>query len=108
MVEALGGFGACVERVEELGPALDAAFARGKPACVNVKIAQQRLPQGRDQRLSPRVELRFVTPELPRLDEIDSEVLACAVWSDARPSHGVAGLCDWRLGGRISDLSGGA
>jgi hypothetical protein len=50
------------------------------------------------------VELRFVTPELARLDEIDSEVLACSVWSDARPSHGVAGLCDWRLGGRLSDL----
>jgi Cytosol aminopeptidase family, N-terminal domain len=50
------------------------------------------------------VELRFVTPELARLDEIDCEVLACSVWSDARPSHGLAGLCDWRLGGRISDL----
>jgi hypothetical protein len=50
------------------------------------------------------VELRFITPELARLDEIDSEVLACSVWSDARPSHGLAGLCDWRLGGRVSDL----
>jgi hypothetical protein len=50
------------------------------------------------------VELRFVTPELARLDEIDSEVLACTVWEDARPSHGLAGLCDWRLGGRIADL----
>jgi hypothetical protein len=50
------------------------------------------------------VELRFVTPELSRLDEIDSEVLACAVWSDVRPSHGLAGLCDWRLAGRISLL----
>ena len=52
------------------------------------------------------MELRFVTPELARLDEIDSEVLACSVWSDARPSHGLAGLCDWRLGGRISELEG--
>jgi hypothetical protein len=50
------------------------------------------------------VDLRFVTPELARLDEIDGEVLACTVWSDIRPSHGVAGLCDFRLGGRISDL----
>jgi acetolactate synthase-1/2/3 large subunit len=39
VVEALGGFGAYVERTEDLGPALDAAFASGKPACVNVKIA---------------------------------------------------------------------
>lgn len=50
------------------------------------------------------MELRFVTPELARLDEIDSEVLACTVWSDARPPHGLAGLCDWRLGGRVSEL----
>lgn len=50
------------------------------------------------------MELRFVTPELARLDEIDCEVLACTVWSDARPSHGVAGLCDFRLAGRISSL----
>lgn len=50
------------------------------------------------------MELRFVTPELARLDEIDSEVLACAVWSDTRPAHGLAGLCDWRLAGRISEL----
>jgi hypothetical protein len=50
------------------------------------------------------VELRFITPELARLDEIDSEILACTVWSDARPSHGLAGLCDWRLAGRLSDL----
>lgn len=50
------------------------------------------------------MELRFVAPELARLDELDSEVLACSVWSDARPSHGLAGLCDWRLGGRVSDL----
>lgn len=40
VVEALGGFGAYVETVDELGPALDAAFASGKPACVNVKIAK--------------------------------------------------------------------
>ncbi len=50
------------------------------------------------------MELRFVSPELARLDEIDSEVLACSVWSDVRPSHGLAGLCDWRLGGRLSEL----
>ena len=39
VVEALGGFGAYVERAEDIGPALDAAFASGLPACVNVKIA---------------------------------------------------------------------
>ncbi|HEU4405173.1 MAG TPA: thiamine pyrophosphate-binding protein [Polyangiaceae bacterium] len=46
VVEALGGFGAYVERFEELGPALDAAFASGKPACVNVKIARSDFRKG--------------------------------------------------------------
>ena len=38
MVEALGGFGICVERPEDVRPALEAAFASGKTACVNVKV----------------------------------------------------------------------
>jgi acetolactate synthase I/II/III large subunit len=46
VVEAVGGFGAWVEKVEELGPALDAAFASGKPACVNVKIAKSDFRKG--------------------------------------------------------------
>jgi len=40
VVEAVGGFGAYVQTVAELGPALDAAMQSGKPACVNVKIAE--------------------------------------------------------------------
>jgi hypothetical protein len=50
------------------------------------------------------VELRFVNPELSSLDDLDTEILACAVWTDARPMHGVAGLCDWRLAGGLSAL----
>jgi hypothetical protein len=50
------------------------------------------------------MELRFVNAELASLDELDTEILACAVWSDARPVHGVAGLCDWRLSGGVSAL----
>jgi acetolactate synthase-1/2/3 large subunit len=46
VVEALGGFGAYVETVEELGPALDAAFASGKPALVNVRIASSDFRKG--------------------------------------------------------------
>jgi acetolactate synthase-1/2/3 large subunit len=38
MVETLGGFGICVEKPEEIRPALEAAFASGKTACVNVKV----------------------------------------------------------------------
>jgi len=36
MVEALGGYGELVERPEDIRPAIDRAFASGKPACVNV------------------------------------------------------------------------
>lgn len=50
------------------------------------------------------MELRFVNPALTSLDELDTEILACCVWSDARPVHGVAGLCDWRLAGGLSSL----
>lgn len=50
------------------------------------------------------MELRFCPPSLASLDELDSEVLACAVFADARPSHGLAGIVDWRLGGRLSEL----
>lgn len=50
------------------------------------------------------MELRFVHPSLTHIDDLESEVLMCSVWSDTRPSHGVAGLCDFRLGGWISSL----
>jgi len=46
IVEAVGGFGAWVEKIEDLGPALDAAFASKKAACVNVKIAKSDFRKG--------------------------------------------------------------
>ena len=46
VVEACGGFGAYVEKIEELGPALDKAFAAKVPACVNVKIAKSDFRKG--------------------------------------------------------------
>jgi acetolactate synthase-1/2/3 large subunit len=36
MVAALGGYGELVERPEDIRPALERAFASGKPACINV------------------------------------------------------------------------
>jgi acetolactate synthase-1/2/3 large subunit len=46
VVEACGGRGFWVERIEDLGPALDEAFACKKPACVNVKIAASDFRKG--------------------------------------------------------------
>jgi acetolactate synthase-1/2/3 large subunit len=36
VVEALGGHGELVDRPDQIGPALERAFASGLPACVNV------------------------------------------------------------------------
>ncbi len=41
VVEALGGYGEFVERPEEIAPALQRMRECGKPACVNVHIAEQ-------------------------------------------------------------------
>jgi acetolactate synthase-1/2/3 large subunit len=46
VVEACGGVGYWVEKIEDLGPALDMAFAAKKPACVNVKIAKSDFRKG--------------------------------------------------------------
>ena len=46
IVDACGGRGFWVERIEDLGPALDEAFSCGKPSCVNVKIAKSDFRKG--------------------------------------------------------------
>ena len=38
MVEALGGYGEYVDKIEDIKPALSRAFASGKPACINVEV----------------------------------------------------------------------
>jgi hypothetical protein len=50
------------------------------------------------------MDLHFISPLLEELDGLESEVLACTVWEDVRPCDGVAGLCDWRLAGKVSGL----
>lgn len=50
-------------------------------------------------------EVRFVAPDLRRLDEVDADVVACGVFEDERPFGGLAGLLDWRLAGRLSKLA---
>jgi acetolactate synthase-1/2/3 large subunit len=40
MVEALGGYGEFVDRPDQIRPALERAAASGKPALVNVHIAE--------------------------------------------------------------------
>lgn len=50
------------------------------------------------------MDLRFTTPDLVALDQSGTELLVACITSDERPPHGVAGLVDWRLAGRLSKL----
>src|SRR5688572_2356614 len=50
------------------------------------------------------MDLRFTQPDLRKLDLTGTEVLVCSLVPGERPPRGVAGLCDYRLGGRISGL----
>jgi hypothetical protein len=50
------------------------------------------------------LDLRFTTPELRKLDLVGTEVIVSTLASDERPPHGVTGLLDFRLAGRISRL----
>lgn len=50
------------------------------------------------------MRLQFVSPLLHELDELEVETLVGYLWEDVRPAPGVAGLCDFRLGGRVSRL----
>lgn len=48
------------------------------------------------------MELRFVPPDLRRLDEVGTEIIACGFFEDERPPHGTLGLIDWRMAGWLS------
>ena len=50
------------------------------------------------------MDLRFATPELRKLDLLGTEVIVSTLASDERPPHGLTGLLDFRLAGRISRL----
>lgn len=50
------------------------------------------------------MDVRFVTPDLRRLDELKSEALALPFFEDERPLRGALGLVDWRLSGQLSKL----
>jgi len=50
------------------------------------------------------LELRFTTPDLRKLDLLGTEVVVSTVAADERPPHGVTGLLDFRLAGKISRL----
>ncbi|HEU4411094.1 MAG TPA: M17 family peptidase N-terminal domain-containing protein [Polyangiaceae bacterium] len=50
------------------------------------------------------MELRFLNPDLRPLDGHPTEVLVGNLFAGERPPRGVAGLVNWRLGGRVDGL----
>lgn len=50
------------------------------------------------------MDLRYTIPSLRQLDLLGSEILVAGLAEDERPPHGLAGLVDWRLAGRVSAL----
>lgn len=49
--------------------------------------------------------VHFAAAELARIDGLDpAPALVLSLFTDERPLRGVAGLADWRLGGRLSRL----
>lgn len=50
------------------------------------------------------MELRFVPPDLRKLDLFVSEVLAFSLFEGERPPLGTAGLVDYRMAGQVSRL----
>ena len=48
-------------------------------------------------------DVRFVEPTLAGLDSVHADVVVVLLPEDERPLRGVAGLIDWRGGGRVSE-----
>jgi hypothetical protein len=50
------------------------------------------------------VDLRYVPLSLKAMDELRSELCVLSFFEDERPLRAAAGLCDWRLCGRLSRM----
>jgi hypothetical protein len=50
------------------------------------------------------VKLSILAADLAKWDEADRDTLLLPIFEDERPLRGAAGLCDWRLNGRLSRL----
>ena len=50
------------------------------------------------------MDIRFVPPDLRRLDTSKGEAMSLPLFSDERPLRGALGLADWRLSGLLSRL----
>ncbi len=51
-----------------------------------------------------RLRIGAALVDLPLLDRIELDALVLGVFAEDRPLKGTAGLCDWRLNGRLSAM----
>ena len=96
VVEALGGHGEYCTRPEDSRPALERAFASGKPACINVGSGATRPSQGQHVRLAATARgpgLGPVRRDAPPAD-IRSRTRSAAGWR--RPARDLRGRADRR------------
>jgi acetolactate synthase-1/2/3 large subunit len=70
---AFGGFGARAAKLEEIGPAVQAALASGRPSCVNVRI---------DGDIINPVTARMVGVALPPAGKTPEKATAMSAESD--------------------------
>jgi hypothetical protein len=50
------------------------------------------------------MKVQLVKPDLHQIDHLNVDTFAITVFEDQRPPKGLAGLVDWRLCGRMSNL----
>lgn len=50
------------------------------------------------------MKIQFVKPDLHQIDHVAAETFVVTVFEDERPPKGLAGLLDWRLSGRLSQM----
>jgi hypothetical protein len=50
------------------------------------------------------MKINFVKPDLHQFDRVTADTFVVSLFEDEKPPHGVAGLLDWRLCGRLSRL----
>lgn len=50
------------------------------------------------------MKIQFVKPDLHQIDRMKADTFVASIFEEDKPPRGLAGLLDWRLCGRVSDL----
>jgi len=50
------------------------------------------------------MKIQFIRPDLHQIDRTTADTIAVCMFEEDKPPRGLAGLLDWRMCGRVSDL----